>query len=51
MGHEKIQLDRPIAIVLFQGGQQTHKCNLRYWQTISDLATFSQNSHGTDKEI
>lgn len=51
MGHEKRQSDRPIAIVLFQGGKQTHKCNLGYWQTVSDLTTFSQNSNGTDKEI
>lgn len=39
------------AIVLFQVGQQTHKCNSRYWQTASDLHTSSQNSHRTDEEM
>ena len=51
MSPEKRQSDIPVAIVLLQDGKHTNKRSLACWQTVSDLATFSQNSHGIDKEI
>ena len=51
MGQGQRKSDRPVAIVLFQESKQTRKSNLRYWWTMSDLVSSSQNSPGTDGEL